>query len=189
MMAKEYKNRGGEYNTPKKDQDESQKHLSKWGEEDWQTKDGGANAKQQNGTQKRYLPKRAWEEMSEGEKERTDKQKQEGSKQGKQYVGNTPRAKEARKHANEDEDAKFEEKKQKEKSQNQETRRETRSQSQRKKGPTISDESKANLKEQPPQKSGQKRKGSHAETSNGKAEAAGNKTDSKKRKSREQDTG
>ncbi|KIW86814.1 uncharacterized protein Z519_12600 [Cladophialophora bantiana CBS 173.52] len=35
MMAKEYKNRGGGYKTDKNDQDESQKHLSKWTDEQW----------------------------------------------------------------------------------------------------------------------------------------------------------
>lgn len=40
MMASEYKKRGGRYTTDKKDQDESQKHLSEWIEEEWQTKEG-----------------------------------------------------------------------------------------------------------------------------------------------------
>ena len=35
MMAKEYKSRGGGNKTEKKAQDESQKHLSKWTEEEW----------------------------------------------------------------------------------------------------------------------------------------------------------
>lgn len=63
----------------KKDQDESQQHLSKWGEEEWQTKDGSANAKQEDGTQKRYLPKKAWERA-------TDEKKQRESKEGKLFV-------------------------------------------------------------------------------------------------------
>lgn len=104
MMAKEYKKRGGDYNTPKSDKDESQQNLEKWGEEDWQTKDGSANAKKSDGSRKRYLPKKAWEEMSEGEKQATDEKKQNESKGGKQFVENTPRAKRARKDANEKED-------------------------------------------------------------------------------------
>lgn len=107
MMAKEYKNRGGDYNTPKSDKDESQKHLEKWGEEEWQTKEGSAHAKKSDGSRKRYLPKKAWEEMSEGEKEETDKKKQEEGKDGKQFVGNTGRAKRARKNANEKEDEEY----------------------------------------------------------------------------------
>ncbi|KAG9821959.1 hypothetical protein KCU98_g17666, partial [Aureobasidium melanogenum] len=111
MMASEYKKRGGGYTTDKKDQDESQKHLSKWGEEDWQTKDGSANAKNEDGTQQRYLPKKAWENMSEQEKKETDDKKQAASKEGKQHVENTDKAKESRKQANEEEDEKYEKKK------------------------------------------------------------------------------
>ncbi|OAP64313.1 hypothetical protein AYL99_00285 [Fonsecaea erecta] len=105
MMAKEYKNRGGGYKTDKKDQDETQKHLSKWTEEEWQTKEGSGQAKQDDGTRKRYLPKKAWEEMSEKEKEETDQKKQQGSREGKQFVQNTPRAKSARQKATDGEDA------------------------------------------------------------------------------------
>ncbi|KAL1297696.1 hypothetical protein AAFC00_006245 [Neodothiora populina] len=102
LMASEYKKRGGDYNTDKKDQDSSQKHLSEWGEEDWQTKDGSGNAKNDDGTEQRYLPKKAWDKMSEKEKKETDEKKQEGSKQGKQHVGNTAKAKESREEAHED---------------------------------------------------------------------------------------
>ncbi|KAK8244164.1 hypothetical protein HDK90DRAFT_408808 [Phyllosticta capitalensis] len=102
MMASEYKKRGGDYTTSKDDQEQSQKNLSKWTDEEWQTKEGSGHAKQADGTEKRYLPKKAWEEMSEGEKEETEKAKQEGGKQGEQYVGNTKKAKESRKKASED---------------------------------------------------------------------------------------
>lgn len=111
MMAKEYKKRGGEYNTDKSEQDESQKHLSKWSEEEWQTKDGSGDAKQEDGTRKRYLPKEAWENMEEEEKEKTDQKKQQGSKEGKQFVGNTNKAKQERKRANGKENERFEKKK------------------------------------------------------------------------------
>lgn len=123
-MAKEYKARGGDYTTPKEDKDESQKHLSKWTEEEWHTKEGSAHAKQDDGTRKRYLPKKAWEEMTEQEKEETETKKQEGGKEGHQFVQNTPRAKAARKNANDDEDQKYDNdgKEQKEK-----TKRKTRS--------------------------------------------------------------
>jgi len=123
MMAKEYKKRGGDYNTPKSDQDESQKHLSKWGEEEWQTKEGSAEAKQSDGTRKRYLPKKAWEEMNEKEKEETEQKKQEGGQEGKQFVGNTPRAKKARENANKEVDEKYEQNKDEEQAA---TRRSTR---------------------------------------------------------------
>ncbi|KAK4545647.1 hypothetical protein LTR36_002600 [Oleoguttula mirabilis] len=108
MMAQEYKRRGGGYNTDKSEQDESQKNLSKWGEEDWQTKEGSGNAKQEDGTEKRYLPKKAWEQMTEEEKEETDDKKLQESKEGKQYVGNTSKAKESRQKANDEESEKYE---------------------------------------------------------------------------------
>ena len=98
-MASEYKRCGGGYNTDKKDQDEGQKHLSQWTEEEWQTKEGSGNAKRDDGTEKRYLPKKAWENMNEEEKRETDQKKLEGSKEGKQYVANTGRAKQARRGA------------------------------------------------------------------------------------------
>jgi len=111
FMASEYKKRGGGYNTDKKDQDESQKHLSKWTEEEWQTKEGSGEAKKDDGTRKRYLPKKAWEHMTQEEKEETEEKKQEGSKEGKQFVGNTKKAKDSRKKANDEEDADFEQRK------------------------------------------------------------------------------
>merc|ERR1712093_727932 len=94
MMAKEYKAQGGGYTTDKKD-DKAQ-HLDEWTEEKWQTKDGDENARSEDGTH-RYLPKRAWDDMTEEEKEATDKKKLKGSKAGNQYVDNTPKAKKARK--------------------------------------------------------------------------------------------
>ncbi|KAK7558122.1 hypothetical protein IWX92DRAFT_339157 [Phyllosticta citricarpa] len=99
MMASEYKKRGGDYTTSKDEQDQSQKNLSKWTDEEWQTKEGSGHAKQSDGTEKRYLPKKAWENMSEGEKEETEKAKVEGGKQGKQFVGNSDKAKKSRKKA------------------------------------------------------------------------------------------
>jgi len=99
-MASEYKKRGGSYTTDKKS--ESQKHLTQWTKEEWQTKEGSANAKQEDGTEKRYLPKKAWEQMTESEKQATEEKKLEGSREGKQYVENTPKAKKARKNATED---------------------------------------------------------------------------------------
>ncbi|EPS31939.1 hypothetical protein PDE_06898 [Penicillium oxalicum 114-2] len=119
MMAAEYKKRGGDYTTDKETgQDESQKNLNQWTEEEWQTKEGSGQAKQddEEGTRKRYLPKKAWEQMSEKEKKETDEKKVEGSKEGKQFVGNTEEAKGARKAASkgEKEEEKEEEEEEKE---------------------------------------------------------------------------
>ncbi|KAI9367438.1 hypothetical protein BJX61DRAFT_528446 [Aspergillus egyptiacus] len=101
MTASEYKARGGDYTTSKDEKQSQQKNLDKWTEEEWQTKEGSGTAKQDDGTRKRYLPKKAWEEMTEEEKQQTEERKMEGSKEGKQFVGNTAAAKRKRKEANE----------------------------------------------------------------------------------------
>ena len=95
LLTQEYEKRGGGY---KGEKGESQKNLEKWTEEEWQTKEGDADARQ-DGETKRYLPKGAWENMSEEEKEETERKKREDSNQGQQYVANTEEAKQARKEA------------------------------------------------------------------------------------------
>ena len=96
LLTQEYEKQGGGY---KGEKGQSQKNLEKWTEEEWQTKDGDANARQDDGETKRYLPKKAWENMSEKEKEETEQKKRQGSKKGEQYVSNTKEAKKARKDA------------------------------------------------------------------------------------------
>jgi hypothetical protein len=96
LLTQEYEKRGGGYKGQK---GQSQKNLEKWTEEEWQTKEGDADARQDDGETKRYLPKKAWENMSEEEKEETETKKHEGSKKGQQYVSNTQEAKRARKNA------------------------------------------------------------------------------------------
>ena len=92
LLTQEYEKRGGGYKGGK---DQSQKNLEKWTDEEWQTREGDANARG-DGETKRYLPKKAWENMSEEEKVETEKKKREGSQQGQQYVSNTDKAKQAR---------------------------------------------------------------------------------------------
>ena len=87
LVATEYKAEGGDY---KGDRAESQEHLKEWGDEKWHTKDG-EKAIQGKETH-RYLPDKAWNELSPAEKKKTDKKKVEGSKKGRQFVKNTPRA-------------------------------------------------------------------------------------------------
>jgi hypothetical protein len=91
LLTQEYERRGGGY---KGEQDEDQKSLEQWTEEEWQTRDGEAQARGENETA-RYLPKQAWENMSEEEKRETERKKREGSRRGQQYVANTEEAKQA----------------------------------------------------------------------------------------------
>ena len=95
LLTREYEKRGGGYRGGK---DESQKDLERWTDEEWQTQEGGARARDGDETA-RYLPKAAWEDMSEGEKRETERRKREGSRQGQQYVENTDEAKRARRDA------------------------------------------------------------------------------------------
>ena len=95
LLTREYEKRGGGY---KGEKGRSQKNLEEWTGEEWQTKEGEADARK-GGETKRYLPKKAWENMSEEEKEETDQRKREGSKKGRQHVSNNDEAREARKHA------------------------------------------------------------------------------------------
>jgi hypothetical protein len=58
-----------------------QKSLKKWGDEKWKTSDG----KESKG-KKRYLPSKAWDSLTSGEKAATNRAKAKGNKEGKQFV-------------------------------------------------------------------------------------------------------
>jgi hypothetical protein len=95
LVTQEYEKEGGGYKKPR---NEKQQSLKKWGDEHWQTDDGSARARV-GGKTKRYLPKQAWEKLSAAEKKATEEKKERGSRQGKQFVANTPAAASARKKA------------------------------------------------------------------------------------------
>lgn len=95
LLAHEYEKEGGGYKEDKKT--ESQQHLSEWTDQDWQTSDGKP-ADREGGTT-RYLPKEAWDNLSESEKKATNAKKVAGSKAGKQNVANTEKAKKAKKES------------------------------------------------------------------------------------------
>ncbi|MER5336533.1 hypothetical protein [Micromonospora sp. NPDC002717] len=94
-LTKEYQKRGGGYEGPK---DERQKSLQRWGGEHWQTREGDTRARHGDETS-RYLPKQAWEQLSDEEQRKTDTKKRKESRSGKQYVANTERASRARRNA------------------------------------------------------------------------------------------
>ena len=93
LLTREYERRGGGYKGGK---DESQKNLEKWTDEEWQTQEGDSRARSGDETA-RYLPKEAWEKMSDEEKREAERKKREGSRRGQQHVANTEKAKRARK--------------------------------------------------------------------------------------------
>ncbi|WP_049805186.1 hypothetical protein [Stigmatella aurantiaca] len=93
LLAAEYKKAGGGYRGPR---GAPQKSLEFWTKEAWQTRTGATRARRGK-TTSRYLPKKAWAQLSEGQKRATDRRKQAGSRRGKQFVSNTSAAKRARK--------------------------------------------------------------------------------------------
>lgn len=97
LLTHEYEKAGGGYLDNKRTN--AQQHLEKWTDEDWQTSDGKPADREGGAT--RYLPKGAWDELSPAEKKATNTKKQAGSKEGKQFVDNTVKAKKARQKAQE----------------------------------------------------------------------------------------
>ena len=91
LLVQEYERQGGGYEGGK---DEAARSLEKWTKEDWQTQDGHANARGGK-TTKRYLPKQAWELLSEEEKREAEQTKRRGSGKGEQFVEYTPAMKQA----------------------------------------------------------------------------------------------
>lgn len=94
LLAHAYEAAGGGY---KGEKSPEQRHLHEWTEEEWTTADGKPAIRGE--TTARYLPKKAWEELTPAERRATDKKKREGSKSGRQFVANTDAAAEARRDA------------------------------------------------------------------------------------------
>lgn len=94
IVAQRYEKAGGGYSGKKT---KAQSSLSKWTGEKWRTSDGKP-ADRKGGTT-RYLPDKAWNKLSPAERAATNRKKKAGSKKGKQFVANTPKAAAARKAA------------------------------------------------------------------------------------------
>ncbi|MDP9436395.1 MAG: hypothetical protein M3P93_14885 [Actinomycetota bacterium] len=91
LVARLYKERGGGYTTDKEHEPEAARHLDRWTEEDWQTADGSARARDGDVTH-RYLPKEAWEHLTPEQAAETDAVKVAADTQ---FVPNTEAAKHA----------------------------------------------------------------------------------------------
>ena len=83
MLVKEYEAQGGGYRSDEKT--ESQKSLHEWTEEDWQTSDGKVAIRGDDQTE-RYLPRVAWDKLTEAEKKAANLKKEKGTKKGEQTV-------------------------------------------------------------------------------------------------------
>lgn len=94
IVAQRYEKAGGGYTGAKT---KAQSNLSKWTKEKWTTSDGKPAIR--TGGTTRYLPKKAWSELTPKQKQATNSKKLQASKRGKQFVANTPAAKRAGKKA------------------------------------------------------------------------------------------
>jgi len=104
LLAREYDKAGGGYRGGR---DETQQHLVEWTEEEWQTSDGSTTARtgeepEGAGAAKRYLPKAAWEELTEDQRRATDEAKRRGAAAGEQFVPNPEAAEDAARRAREE---------------------------------------------------------------------------------------
>lgn len=90
LVAIEYRRAGGGYRGGKKN---PQRSLDKWTREEWTTSDGKPAIR--NGRTTRYLPKGAWEKLTPAQREATNRKKRRASQQGRQFVANTERARQA----------------------------------------------------------------------------------------------
>ena len=99
LLVHEYEKHGGGYKGKK---DDATKSLEVWTDENWQTQEGDSRARQDDGSTKRYLPEKAWDLLSDEEKRKAEREKEQGSKKGEQYVENTRAAKEARRKTTKD---------------------------------------------------------------------------------------
>ena len=94
LLVREYEKAGGGY-VDDGHLSASQEHLKQWGEQDWHTASGDADARDADGTV-RYLPDVAWQLLSPAERRATDRKKHAADEQ---HVANTSAAKEAREAA------------------------------------------------------------------------------------------
>jgi hypothetical protein len=98
LLASEYEKQGGGYRGEK---DERQKSLDKWTDEDWQTAGGSADARHGDTTE-RYLPKAVWDKLSQKERKKAMRTKEEASKKGEQHVDWTPAVQRAMREGRDD---------------------------------------------------------------------------------------
>lgn len=78
------KKRGGSY-SGKKSKDNS---LTKWTKQEWQASDGGNSRRKTKSGKiitKKYLPKKAWENLDPKEKSKLNRSKAAAEKRGKQF--------------------------------------------------------------------------------------------------------
>jgi len=76
-----------------------QRSLKKWTKQKWRTKSGKPSMQGPLATGERYMPASAVKSLTPAEHAATTRAKRKGTKQGKQFVANTPKAKKKIKRA------------------------------------------------------------------------------------------
>ena len=76
-----------------------QKSLTNWTKQKWRTKSGKPSMQGPLATGERYMPASAVKSLTPAEHAATTRAKRKGTKQGKQFVANTPKAKKKIKRA------------------------------------------------------------------------------------------
>lgn len=94
LLTQQYEQAGGGYEHPG-ERSSQQKDLQRWTAQDWQTESGSTQARH-DGTTERYLPRKAWEEMTPTQKRATNERKTDASERGEQRAENTKAARTAR---------------------------------------------------------------------------------------------
>ena len=94
MLAAAYKKAGGGYKGGKS---KTQRSLSSWTRQKWRTSDGKPAIR--GNVTRRYLPAKAWDNLTPAQRAATNRKKIIGSKKGRQFVSNTLAAQNARKRS------------------------------------------------------------------------------------------
>lgn len=82
LLTQAYERRGGDY---KGDKDAEQQSLEDWTDQDWQTKDGSADAASGDGMS-RYLPEEAWALLQDSDRKKAESTKKEVDDDGGQIA-------------------------------------------------------------------------------------------------------
>lgn len=83
MLVQEYEKRGGGYKDDERD--DAAKSLEDWSDQNWQTRDGSANADREDGM-RRYLPADAWAMLLEEDQRAAEKSKARADGEGEQFA-------------------------------------------------------------------------------------------------------
>lgn len=82
LLVQEYEEHGGGY---KGEKDEAARSLEEWTDQDWQTQEGSAEARDGEATS-RYLPKKAWAMLTDAQRRHAERTKRQADREGEQHA-------------------------------------------------------------------------------------------------------